>query len=240
MKYERQNEIMEFLNKVHSATVKNIAGAVFTSESSVRRDLEYLEKRGLVRRVYGGAVLCEYEKDFFPVELRDSSHSAVKEQLAREAAKEVFDGAVIFMDSSSTVRRIIKYLSPYRNLKIITNNMKVFEAGENLNFEMYCTGGKFDRTEEMFIGPQAERFIEGVNADLLFFSSSGISGTGNVTDFSESLTSLRRAMMNHAKKKIFLCDSSKVGITKIFHLCGKEELDRIICDTDLPFAAADL
>lgn len=238
MKFDRQTEILNLLKSEHSLSIKEISERIYASESSVRRDLEYLEKCGFIKRVYGGAVLSEYENDLVPVSLRDSSNSAIKEKIAKIASKEVFDGAVIFMDSSSTVMRITKYLSPYKNLKIITNNLRIFEEAKKLNIDIYCTGGKYDRVEEMFTGTLAEKHINDIYADIMFFSCRGISKSGDITDISESLISLRKAMMEHSKTKIFLCDSTKFGVVKAFRLCGKDDVDKIICDTKLSFENA--
>ena len=69
----------------------------------------------------------------------------------------------------------------------------------------------------------------------MFFSSQAISETGTVSDVSEEETALRKVMLSHAKKKIFLCDSSKFGLVKTFTLCTKDDIDMIISDKALPW-----
>jgi len=58
---------------------------------------------------------------------------------------------------------------------------------------------------------------------------------GEISDISEEETSLRKVMLSRSKKKIFLCDSSKLGLQKTFTLCNKDEVDLIICDKALPW-----
>jgi DeoR/GlpR family transcriptional regulator of sugar metabolism len=77
--------------------------------------------------------------------------------------------------------------------------------------------------------------VRGISADLFFFSSQGITEEGEITDVSEEETSLRRVMLSRAKRSIFLCDSSKIGIRRVFTLCTRHDVDRIICDTMLPW-----
>ena len=77
--------------------------------------------------------------------------------------------------------------------------------------------------------------MRNVSADILFFSSQAISEDGEISDVSEEETSLRRVMLSRAKKKIFLCDSSKLGLEKTFRLCSKNDVDVIICDEKLPW-----
>ena len=233
--FERQQEIMKHLREKRFATVKELAGVVFASEASVRRDLKALEARGFLKQIYGGVVLPEYEKSVVPLSLRDSSNSAVKEELARRAADELFDGATVILDGSSTVRRIIKYIDGFRDLKIITNNARLFEGDLPQNVKIYCTGGLFLPQSNIFVGSAAAKYISEINADLLFFSSQAISLEGEISDASEEETSLRQVMLARARRKIFLCDSTKLGESRTFKVCHKDDVDKIICDKALPW-----
>ena len=233
--YERQREILNYLKQNHFATVGELAKLVWSSESSVRRDVKALELKGYVKQIYGGVVLSEYENSVVPVNLRDPSNSAVKEELAKRAAEYIFDGATVIMDGSSTVRRISKYIGGFKSLKIITNNQRIFNVCNYPEVKLYCTGGLFLNQSNIFVGSTAESYISGINADLVFFSSQAISEDGEISDASEEETSLRRAMLARAKKKIFLCDSSKIGLKRTFTLCNKDDVDMIICDKALPW-----
>ena len=233
--YERQRDILNYLKQKHFATVSELAQKVWSSESSVRRDVKALELKGYVKQIYGGVVLPEYENSVVPVTLRDSSNSAVKEELAKRAAEHIFDGATVIMDGSSTVRRIIKYIGNAKRLNIITNNQQIFGNCDNPDVKLYCTGGLFLPQSNIFVGSSAECYINSINADILFFSSQAISDDGEISDASEEECSLRRVMMTRAKKKIFLCDSSKLGKHRTFALCDKDDVDVIICDKELPW-----
>ena len=233
--FERQQEILKYLAKKHFATVKELSGAVFTSEATVRRDVKELEAKGFLVQIYGGVVLPEYERSVVPLSLRDSSNSAIKEELARRAADELFDGATIILDGSSTVRRIIKYIDKFRDLKIITNNARIFEGNLPRGARLYCTGGLFLPQSNIFVGSGAEKYIAEINADILFFSSQALSLDGEISDASEEETSLRRVMLSRARRKIFLCDSTKLGESRTFKVCHKDDVDKIICDKNLPW-----
>lgn len=232
--YQRQQEILNYLNVHQCATVKELASVVWSSESSVRRDIKELQQRGLVKQVYGGVVL-PYQNSVVPLALRDTFNSAVKDSLAEAAAKYVFDGATILMDNSSTVRRIVKYLGEFHNLRIITNNQRILNECDNNEIEFYSTGGKFIKQNNVFVGSDAENYIKNIYADILFFSSQAISNDGEISDICEYETSVRKVMLTRAAKKIFLCDSSKIGNKKTFTLCTKDDVDVIICDKPLPW-----
>ena len=233
--YERQQLIMKYLNENHFATVKELSLFVYSSEASVRRDIKSLADKGYLEQIYGGVVIPEYANGVVPLHVRDSSNSAVKEEIAKRAAKEVFDGATIIMDGSSTVRRMLKYINASYKITVLTNNARILNEHIPSNVTVYATGGLFLSSNNIFVGSGADNFLRSVNADLLFFSSQALSLEGEISDASEEETSLRKTMISRSKRKIFLCDSSKVGEKRTFSVCTKNEIDMIICDKELPW-----
>ncbi len=235
MQYERQQDILRYLERHRTATIKQLAEAVFSSEASVRRDICRLEKEGVVIRVYGGVVLSKYQNSVIPLALRKQENTTQKKWIAERAAGLVFDGATIFIDASSSAGRIVKYLRRYHNLKIITNSLGVLEEAAGVCERVWSTGGRLLRENRALAGLEAEKFVRAVNIDILFFSSQGITKGGEISDSSEAETSLRRALLERSERKVFLCDSSKIGKRRMFYLCSREDVDDIICETRLPW-----
>lgn len=235
LRYERQQNILDILNERHSISVKELAKLVYASEASVRRDIEKLEASGFVEKIYGGVVLSGCKNEVVPVELRETVNSHNKEKIAIEAAKLVSDGETIFLDSSSTARRICKHLLGKKNIKIITNNVRVCNENDNQDISVYITGGLFSKKRDCFIGGFSEEFVKNVYADIMFFSSNGVSVTGEITDISEDEINLRKLMIKHSRKTYYLCDSSKIGGGGPFRICNVKDIDGIICDKELEF-----
>ncbi|MBR4889422.1 MAG: DeoR/GlpR transcriptional regulator [Clostridia bacterium] len=236
LQIERQKAILDFLETHPSTTIKELAVAVFASEASVRRDIAALESQGYVERIYGGVLLAGHKNSIIPVGLRDISHPNGKELVAQQAAERVQDGDTIILDASTTVFRMCRHLRSRKRLTIITNSLRVCSELEDCeNIRLICTGGTYYGRNGCFLGAAAEDFLQNINADLLFFSSLGITADGRITDVSEEEVSMRRQMLRHAKKKYFLCDSSKFGVCKPFTLCTKDSVDEIICDAPLAF-----
>lgn len=221
---ERQKQILSFLNQMHFASVADIAEVIFTSEATARRDLQKLAEKGFVKLVYGGAVISEFYKEPVPVYLRDRKNSAEKEIIAKKAAELITDNSTVIFDSSSTVRRICRHITNRKGLTVITNNLRVCEELKNTDVKVYCTGGSLIPKRECFAGHFAEEFIKKINADMLFFSSQGLSESGDITDSSQEEISLRKVMFRSAKEKYFLCDSSKIGSDYPFVLCNISEV----------------
>lgn len=235
IQFERQQHILAILQSRGTASIKDLSAAVFASEASVRRDIEVLEQQGYVKRIYGGVILSRHENSVIPLDLRDPEHSAIKEQLAQRAAALVPDGATVLLDASSTTRRIVRHLAQRRDLRIITNNLRLLHEAQGSEIQFYGTGGAYNPANHAFVGPAAEAYVRGVSADILFFSSQGITEEGEITDVSEEETSLRRVMLSRAQRRVFLCDSSKIGIRRVFTLCTRHDVDDVLCDVPLPW-----
>lgn len=238
LQYERQQDILRYLENQHIATVGQLAEAVYTSESSVRRDLSILEKQGMVCRVYSGVILAKYRIANVPFMLRKMENIAQKQYIAEKASGLLFDGATIFIDGSSTAGMLTKYLDRFQNIKVITNSSTVVEEASKYLDYIWLTGGRYNRDDRTFVGPEAEKFVRALNIDLFFFSSQGITEAGEINDSSETDNSFRRVVMERSSRKIFLCDSSKVGIHRMFKLCTRFEIDGIICEKPLPWENA--
>lgn len=208
---ERGKTILEYLGNTHFASIAELSAAIFTSEATVRREIAKLEAIGAVKSVYGGVVISEYEKSPVPLFLRDRENAASKEKLAKAAAGLVHDYSTVILDSSSTVRRMCKYLSDKKGLTIITNNLRVINELKNSDARIISVGGNFIKERDCFVGHFAEEFIKSFKADILFFSSQGISHDWAITDSSEPEVAIRRAMLSISKRSVFIADASKIG-----------------------------
>lgn len=225
---ERQQEIMAYIADKHFASISEIAAHIFTSGATVRRDIKQLEEKGLLKSVYGGVVLREYQQEPVPVYLRDGENAADKERLAWEAAKLIQDGQTVMLDASSTVRRICRHILDRKSLTVITNNLRVCQELKNSSIRVICTGGTLIPRRECFVGHLAEEFLKGVHADILFFSSQGLSDGGMITDSSEEEIALRKVMLARSDRQVFLCDGSKIGKTFPLTLCHTDAITQVL------------
>ncbi len=235
MNKEREKLIIEKLIKEKRVYVKDLAREIYASEPSIRRDLQSLEKQGLIKRIHGGAILEESasSKIKIPFFLRELEQSDEKLIMAKNAAELVNDNDIIMLDSSSSAYALIPFLATKNNLTIITNSVKsVIRAGE-YGINAYSTGGHFLSTCQSFVGEEAHSIIESFNPNILFFSCRGLTWDGLLTDFSIEENLIRRKMLKKAQKKVFLCNSVKVGKKYLHTLCKSEEIDFIISGEDL-------
>lgn len=227
---ERLDRILALLRDKQTATVKSLAVQLYASEATVRRDLNELEKRGLVKRVHGGVVLLDSANRELPLYVREQQNVEAKRIIAGKAAHYLLDGQVIFLDASSTVMFLIKYLESFQSLTIITNGLKTAQELSTLNHKVYCTGGLMLHNSSAYVGDFAADFVRHFNADLFFFSSRGVTEDGRITDESSEETNIRRVMFAQSRQRIFLCDKSKIGKTYCYNLCHTNQTDAFITD----------
>ena len=237
LKKERQDKIVDLVSTRKYCTVDFLAKNLYVAPITIRRDLADLEGEGLLKRCYGGASIPEYQNREVPFDLRDRANSMVKAELGRRAAELLKDGDTVFMDASSTVRHIIDYIEPKQNLTVITNSMKAMEKLREKHIRCYLTGGMLLENSYALIGNIAEKTVSELYADVFFFSTQGITQEGVITDFSEAETRLRCRMMEHAKRSVYVFDSSKLGKSFLFKVCRIGDVDDFITDAGVAFFA---
>ena len=235
---ERQRRIVEELRADPDVSVKELACKLRVSEPTVRRDLTVLHDKGIVTKIYGGAMLnAAHALNEIPFSLRASEKSEIKSAIARRAAEAVEDGMVIMLDGSTSAYHMVPYLARRQNLIVITSGAKTALMLAEANIRTFCTGGQMIIHSYSYVGEQAEEFVRNFNADLLFFSCHGLDYDGTMSDNAIEEANLRRVMQKHAKKRILLCDSSKLGKRCVYNMGNARELDGIV--SDVPVVLSD-
>lgn len=225
---ERQEQIIEILEKRKSISVTKLAQLLYVSQPTVRRDLRILEEQGKVQRTHGGVVLRKASDLEIPLLFREDQNNIAKKSIAKKAAEYVTDGSVIFLDASSTAAHLIPYLEKFNDIIVVTNSPKASMLLGERNIKNYCTGGLLLMHSIAYVGNEAERFIANINADLFFFSSRGYLEKGIITDSSEQEVAIKKAMLKNADRSFYLCDNSKKNKKYAFNICTAEDVERII------------
>ena len=231
---ERHVRILEELKSDPSISVKALSEKLFVSEPTIRRDLTELHNKGIITKIYGGAILntaaAYRETPFF---LRANEKSSTKIEIGRRAAELVKDGMVVMLDGSTSAYHMVPYLARLNNLTVITSGAKTAVALAEANIRTFCTGGQMIIHSFSYVGEQAESFVRNINADILFFSCHGLDRKGRMTDNAIEEANLRKVMFEHSKKKVLLCDSSKIGKTYFYNMGNVSEIDDVISDVDI-------
>ncbi len=233
--YEREEEILRLLNDGEVKNNAELAKKLFISSQTLRRDLEKLESKGLIIRTHGGAVPSRHPADrHIPFFLREHEQSEAKSFIAKKAMEYIRDGDTIMLDGTTSACALVPYLSTFKDITVISSSAKACFLLGNMDIKTICTGGHMLTRSLSYIGDDAIRTLENYNADVAFFSCRGLSEDGLLTDPSIEENLIRRAMMKQSRRKIFLCDSTKIGKKYQHNLCHAKQIDIIICEKELP------
>ena len=224
---ERQEIILKKVNSTGQIRVSELSKELFFSEMTIRRDLEKMEKEGLLKRIHGGAV--ENDSDLqYPVNYRFNFNKDEKKQLAERAIRYLANDQVIFFNSSSTLAFIVPYLSNYKNIRIITNSVYLLSLIEQLHIPCYLTGGEYNEIEKCLLGRETEDYLKKVNPDLAFLSCEAISKEGNITDNNPNVAEIARIAIQKSKFSVLLMDRSKVNTVCTYDVCHRDDLNDVI------------
>ncbi len=233
-KCEREDEIMTLLNETEYATVDYLAKKMNISSSSIRRDLKNLEERGLVSRSYGGVKLSETTGKHIPFALRSHENSPQKKQIAKAALSLVNVGDVVFLDGSSSAFFVAELLPAVGGVTVVTNSVDIMSTLARYDIKTYCTGGNLSpENKGVLIGGYAQDFLRRLRADVAIFSVQSVNADGDFFDCYADEVAIRNIMMQNARRRVLLCDSSKWNKTSTFYQGNVADIEYIVSDRNL-------
>ncbi|MBI4624499.1 MAG: DeoR/GlpR transcriptional regulator [Verrucomicrobia bacterium] len=209
---QRTHLIERFISEHKFADLRTLATRFGGSLSTVRRALDSLEERGIVRRHHGGGSLIEtdaltQEYDF-PSRLERQADE--KFAIASLVARQVQPGMTIILDGGSTTYAVAPLLAEKR-VRVITNSLPVASLfGEIGNVETTVTGGSIYGRLGILVGPLCEQSFEQVHADLAILGGTGITENG-IWNHNALIIAAQRKMIAAAEHTIFALDGSKFG-----------------------------
>ncbi len=232
LKGEREQEILGMLKESGGfVTVKNLCEKLYASESSIRRDLADMEKKGLIQRSYGGAELTTNYSRIAAFNLRYTQNSAAKKKIAMKAATLIGDNSILFLDQSSSALHLAEVIPNRSSITVITNNVEIMHLLSESNITVISSGGFLSReNRSCLVGVDAMKIFESSFADTCFFACRGLSDDGVISDFAREEVVVRNAIIKNARTKVFLCDSRKFGIRAPYKQCSLSEVDYLITE----------
>jgi DeoR/GlpR family transcriptional regulator of sugar metabolism len=228
----RRQEIAELLRSAGSVTVAEVESRFGVSPMTARRDLDELERRGLVRRTHGGAILptTSGHEDSFSRRLKVASEA--KQRLAEVAVATMAPRETVFLDSSTTSYFVARQIvATGIATTVLTNSLPVMElvfdeGGPNV--ELIGVGGALRRLTRSFVGPFAVRTVQGHFADRLFLSAKGLTANGMMTDADALEAEVKRTMIAQAGESTLLVDSSKLSVRGLSLIGSVVELSSVL------------
>ena len=226
----RQDKIMEILDKQGYATVKYLGDTLHYSTATINRDLNDMQKRGLVSRSYGGVE--PVRSPYVPILFRANKMRVEKRQIGRVAASFVRDGDTIFIDGSTTAQCMEQYLIDKKNLTVITNNIMLTINLSKYDIKVICLGGMVVEAPCMLFGTETVENAEKYNVDKMFFSTEAVSSKGNIASGVYDL--MLKAVSKNATEIFCLVDHKKIDKSFCRTYGTFSTVDYVISDYDFP------
>ncbi len=228
MKMDRRNQIIELITRQRTVKNSELMKRFDISIETVRRDLEYLEEQGVLRRVYGGAMVNMALSNEPEYASRAEAHHDQKAAIAAEAAKLVAPGEIIYMGVGTTVQAMVPFLKKIGQLTVLTNALRTaVELSEIPGCEVILTGGQLRSKELTLSGFPAEDNLAHFNVHKAFIGIGGITEDG-VSDFHIGEAQIHRKLIKNARQSIVLTDTSKLGVRGMNNVCPLEGIDTLI------------
>lgn len=234
---ERRERIRALLTEKPFISIKELQ-TMFPDVSgmTLRRDIEFFESQGEAIKVRGGARSMKFitTSTDDAITTRMQENVASKEKIARRAAEFLETGRSIFIDSGSTLQRIVPYVPNERFTFTTTNPMAALELCKIGLPAVNIVGGKLDRDYQTVTGMHAMRFLSDINIDIAFLSPSGLSLKSGFTGGNYSECELKRVVVDKARLVVLLLDASKIDKSLPYTFCHLDQVHIIITDAPLP------
>ena len=207
---ERYARIISFLDRKGSATVVELMKEIGASESTVRRDLEILDKNGQLIKVRGGAITKNgsYTTRDDEVVLRQQRNVDEKEAIAKYAASLIEDKDFVYIDAGTTTEKMLKYITNHEAIYVtnaVSHAMKLAAIG----CTVFILGGEFKYATEAIVGEEAIASLSKYNFTKGFFGTNGITVKNGFTTPEVKEAMIKREAMHSCKRCYVLADASK-------------------------------
>ena len=216
-----------------SATAQELATQFGVSLVTIHRDLDELERRGVVRRFHGGVSAQPSGVFESQMPYRLASMTAEKEAIAQAALAYVEPGMSILLDDSTTVLAMIDGLAERAPLHVattfVTGMRRLSELAADHDITLIGIGGRYDVAHDSFVGVQTNSQVQGIHVDAVFLSTSAVSPT-DLYHQEEQVAALKREMLNSASKRYLLIDHTKLNRRALLKIAALTELELIITD----------
>lgn len=232
---ERQQEILDILNKNKSATVEELAHELFVSGATIRRDLKSMEAQGLLKRSHGGAIPFKSSAEESAFAIREQENTGAKRTIAHLASKLIKNGDSVFLDSSSTTGILIPTFNNFKYLSVTTTGLRnALLLSQTDHVKIYIAGGQILNHSNSIIGSDTIDYISRIHADIAFISCTGVDLVNGFTDASIEQAKLKQQMRKNSNKVAMLCDSTKFNKTFLCTDFLFEDIDYLITEKTPP------
>lgn len=233
---ERQDKIFILLQQSGAVTTSNLVQRFGVSIETVRRDLLFMEQKGQLSRVHGGAVVRGDMKPFLELKERSKEYRTQKDALSSKAIEFISEGDVIGIDAGSTAISLAEAVKEkFAKLTVITHSVDVFEIlRDHKDFSVILCGGHYKRKENAFYGALTLDTLRNLHIQKTFIFPTAISLAFGIFDYQNDLYQIQKQMIKSSEDIYILADSSKFEKKALLKLDDMKPEYTYVTDDSLP------
>lgn len=237
---ERQQQILSLARTEGRVEVASLSELLAVTQETIRRDLDRLERQGLVRRVHGGAIPAG-QLDFEPgLSQRDATSAAEKARIARAAVRLLPERGTVLIDAGTTTARLAAALPDDSELTVVTNALPIamLLAGRP-RMTVHLVGGRVRARTLASVDTWALNILAGLTVDVAVIGTNGFSETGGLTTPDLAEAGVKQAMVAAGRRVVVLADSSKYGNDQLARFAQWKDVDVLVTDDSLQEPAVE-
>ncbi|HVC94544.1 MAG TPA: DeoR/GlpR family DNA-binding transcription regulator [Pirellulales bacterium] len=232
---ERRNRLLELVRSRGFAALPDLAKELQVSQSTLRRDLDYLEDSGAAKRTHGGVFYTGSSPKLPHFDERQPAQWDKKQAIAARAAEMIEEGDTLLLDGGTTTYELARLLVG-RRLQVVTNSLPVANLfASDPKTDLVLIGGYVYPRTGVSLGPYANEMLAHVNVRKTVLSVAGINNRGYFNS-NLLLVETELAMMAAAEEVIVVADSTKFGRQSLAHLAALDAIDRLVVDGEISAA----
>ncbi|MBA2344658.1 MAG: DeoR/GlpR transcriptional regulator [Rubrobacter sp.] len=233
---QRQQQILNDLERAGSVSVAELSERLGVSDMTIRRDLEALSERRLLRKVHGGAIpVSKAAAEPHFVQKRRLNRPE-KVAIARAALPLVGDGHTVAFSAGTTTWHVAAALQQNdKDLTFITNSTNIaLTLQENGWGQIVLSGGSFRTPSDALVGPYADRTLRSLNSDVLFLGVHGMHPEAGLTTPNVAEAETDHCLVEGARKVVVVADHTKLGVVALAKIAPLSKVDILITDEQAP------
>ena len=227
---DRQARIQRLIEEKGIVKVTELSKLFGVTELTIRRDFDMLEKRGVLERTHGGAILRGRLKVEPLYAEKNQKYRTQKEKIGIAVGKIIEPGDTLLINTGSTNTQVLRHLSG-KNLRVITSNANALVEIENPEIEVILTGGLFRRQSNSLIGDLTHTILKNVCGSKTIIGVDGISIRFGLTTPIQEEAAVARLMIDQTLGPVIVvADSSKMGVVSNFVTAPIDKVNILITD----------
>lgn len=226
----RQARLLEHLRVEVFADAQKLKDVLDVSIATIRRDLNELEARGLLKRMHGGAAIINQTTRDYSTPVREGTNIEEKARIGAAAAELVVEGDAVMIDSGTTTLQAAKHLAARQSLTFVTNGTDILtELAASGARDIHFIGGQYIELNRSLGGPMAVEAVRRFSVDKAILSVTAVDlDRGLIATATPQISSVQQAMIEIARTVIVVADHSKFQRSALSLIAPLQKIDHIV------------